>query len=278
MTPAPNTLPALVIVTGASSGIGREIALCAARDGHPLLLVARRAAALEETADLVLDAGSPAAHVLSADLATTEGVRSLHARVEELDLPIAALVNNAGLGAWGPFAEQDPERLGALVDLNDRTVVVLTRLLLDRIRAAKGGVLTVASTAAFQPGPGMAVYHASKAFALFFSVALREELLASGIRVTALCPGPVPTGFGAAAGVDDAVEESLRVRITAVSAEKVARLGWRGLAKNKAIVMPGAVNRVGAFTAKLGPLALVTKITRGALGAIDAKGVEIKNS
>jgi short-subunit dehydrogenase len=124
----------------------------------------------------------------------------------------------------------------------------------------------------------MTVYHASKAFALFFSVGLREELKASGVRVTALCTGPGTTGFANAAGVDDGVETSLRYRLTEVSAEKVARMAWKGLAKNKAIVMPGAVNRAGAFTARLGPMALVTKITRGALGAIDAKGEPIRSS
>lgn len=278
MTSASEPSKSLVVVTGASMGIGREIALCAARDGHPLLLVARTAAPLEEAAAAVLEAGAPAAHVLSADLSLDEGVLAVRDKVEELDLPVAALVNNAGVGAWGPFAEQDVERLAKVVDLNDKAVVVLTRHLLDRIRAAKGGVLTVASTAAFQPGPGMNVYHASKAFALFFSVALREELRASGVRVTALCPGPVTTGFATAAGVHDGIESSLRYRLTEVSPEKVARMAWRGLARNKAIVVPGAANRAGAFSARLGPMALVTRITRGALGAIDAQGAAIRSS
>jgi short-subunit dehydrogenase len=277
MTSAPSPSDSLVVVTGASMGIGLEIALCAARDGHPLLLVARTESALETAATAVRDAGSPAVHVLSADLSLDEGVAAVRDKVEELDLPVAALVNNAGVGAWGPFAEQDPERLAKVIDLNDKAVVVLTRHLIDRIKAAKGGVLNVASTAAFQPGPGMNVYHASKAFALFFSLALREELLASGVRVTALCPGPVTTGFAGAAGIDDSVETSLRYRLTEVSAEKVARMAWRGLAKNKAIVMPGAVNRVGALGARLGPMSLVTKIARGALGAVDAKGVAIRS-
>jgi short-subunit dehydrogenase len=195
------------------------------------------------------------------------------AAVDKLDMPVAALVNNAGFGDWGPFAEQDVDRLNRMVDLNCRAVVDLSRRLLDRVKDARGGVLTVASTASFQPGPGMTVYHASKAFALFFSVALREELRGSGVRVTALCPGPVPTGFGEAAGVGD-VEDMLRVRLSSVSADKVARRAWRGLKRNEAVVVPGTVNRVGAFGAKLSPITLSTRITRSALGALDRTGAK----
>lgn len=271
MTPATNTSQTLVVVTGASSGIGRELALCAARDGHPLLLIARGADALHDTAAAAIEAGSPAAHVLSADLASDAGIDLVCERVEELDLPVAALVNNAGFGVWGPFAEQDHERLAMMVDLNDRAIVVLTRRLLDRIRDAKGGVLTVASTAAYQPGPGMAVYHASKAFALYFSLALRDELRASGIHATALCPGPVPTAFAVSAGLHN-MEEMKMARLAAQPADKVARKAWAGLAKNKAVVMPGIVNRIGAFFARVFPLTMVTRIARDALGAVDASG------
>lgn len=261
----------LVVVTGASSGIGFELALEAARDGHPVLLVARGSVALESASEAVSAAGAPFAFVLAADLATQAGVDAVAARVEEIDLPVAALVNNAGFGAWGPFAEQDPALLASMVDLNDRAIVVLTRLLLDRIMLASGGVLTVASTAAFQPGPGMVVYHASKAFALSFSVGLREELRGTGVRVTALCPGPVATGFATAAGNAD-LDDMLRTRLTAVPADKVARSAWRALKRNEAVVVPGAVNRVGALGAKLAPLTLATRMARTALGAIDRDG------
>lgn len=264
-TPAPSD--SLVVVTGASSGIGRELALCAARDGHPVLLVARGREALEQAADAAIDAGCPAAHVVVADLSTRKGVAAVVAAVNELDLPIAALVNNAGVGGWGPFGDQDASRATRMVDLNCRAVVELSRALLDRVRDARGGVLTVASTAAFQPGPGMAVYHASKAFALSFSLALREELRSEGVRVTALCPGPVPTEFGASAGVDADVESSLRVKLSSQPADKVARMAWRGLQKNQAVVLPGTVNRLGA---KLAPLTTSTRIARTALGAMGA--------
>ncbi len=268
MTDAPSPADSLVVVTGASSGIGLELALCAARDGHPVLLVARGADALERAADAALDAGSPAAHVVSADLATSEGVDAVVEAVERIDLPVAALVNNAGVGGWGPFAEQDVTRATKMVDLNCRAVVDLTRRLLDRVRAAQGGVLTVASTAAFQPGPGMAVYHASKAFALSFSLALRDELKGHGVRVTALCPGPVPTEFGANAGVDAEVETSLRVKLSSQPADKVAQLAWRGLARNTAVVLPGTVNRIAALGAKFAPLTTSTRLARTALGAM----------
>ncbi len=267
-TPSPSE--SLVVVTGASSGIGLEIALCAARDGHPVLLVARGRDALEAAADAAIDAGCPAAHVVVADLSTPEGIASVVTEVDKLDMPVAALVNNAGVGGWGPFGDQDVERATRMVDLNCRAVVELSRLLLERVRTARGGILTVASTAAFQPGPGMAVYHASKAFALSFSLALREELKSDGVRVTALCPGPVPTEFGAAAGVDSSVEASLRVKLSSQPADKVARLAWRGLQKNQAVVLPGAVNRLGALGAKFAPLTTSTRLARTALGAMGA--------
>ncbi len=265
-TPSPSE--SLVVVTGASSGIGLEVALCAARDGHPVLLVARGVDALEKAADAAIDAGSPAAHVVGADLSTSEGIDTVVAAVDKLGMPVAALVNNAGFGGWGPFVAQDVDRSSRMVDLNCRAVVELSRRLHDRVRDARGGVLTVASTAAFQPGPGMAVYHASKAFALYFSLALRDELKADGVRVTALCPGPVPTEFGAAAGVDEALDSSLRVKLSSQPADKVARLAWRGLKKNQAIVMPGTVNRIGALGAKLAPLTTSTRLARTALGAM----------
>ncbi|MCW2928586.1 MAG: short-chain dehydrogenase [Thermoleophilia bacterium] len=268
-TPAPSDC--LVVVTGASNGIGLEIALEAARDGHPVLLVARGQTALDSAAAAVSAAGAPFAFVLAADLATQEGVDAVAARVEELDLPIAALVNNAGFGAWGPFAEQSTERLASMIDLNDRAVVLLTRMLLDRIMQGCGGILTVASIAAFQPGPGMVVYHASKAFALSFSVGLREELRGTGVRATALCPGPVATGFATAAGNAD-LDDMLRTRISAVPADKVARMAWNGLKRNEAVVVPGAVNRLGALGAKIAPLTLATRMARTALGAIDRHG------
>ncbi len=267
---APSPSESLVVVTGASSGIGLELALCAARDGHPLLLVARGREALETAADAVIDAGSPAAHVVSADLSTSTGIDSVVSEVEKLGLPVAALINNAGFGVWGPFDTQDVERANRMVDLNCRAVVELSRRLLDRVREARGGVMTVASTAAFQPGPGMAVYHASKAFALYFSLALRDELRGEDVRVTALCPGPVPTEFGANAGVHEGIESSLRVKLSSQPADKVARLAWRGLRRNQAVVMPGAVNRLGALGAKLAPLTTSTRLARTALGAMGA--------
>ena len=265
---APSPSESLGVVTGASSGIGLALALCAARDGHPVLLVARGRDALEAAADAAIDEGCPAAHVVVADLSTPEGVAAVVSEVDKLDMPVAALVNNAGFGGWGPFGDQDVERATQMVDLNCRAVVELSRLLLDRVRDARGGVLTVASTAAFQPGPGMAVYHASKAFALSFSLALREELKADGVRVTALCPGPVPTEFGANAGVDSGVEASLRVKLSSQPADKVARHAWRGLQKNQAVVLPGAVNRLGALGAKFAPLTASTRVARTALGAM----------
>lgn len=275
MTPAFDTTPpaaeSLVVVTGGSSGIGLQLALCAASDGHPLLLVARGVEALERAAAACREAGSPAVHVEGADLADEAGIDAVVARVEALDMPIAALCNNAGFGAFGPFAQQDATRLRSVVDVNCVAPMLLTRRLLGRVQAGRGGVLFVASLAAFQPGPGMAVYHAAKAFVVYLGVALREELRASGVRVTTLCPGFVPTGFNAASGVGE-VEDRFLARVSSTRADQVAHAGWRGLAGGRAIVMPGAMNRVARLGSKLSPMPIVAKMTRGVLGAVDRDG------
>ena len=271
--PAASFAPAssLVVVTGGSSGIGLQIALAAARDGHPLLLVARGLDALAAAASRCQQAGSPAVHVLTADLSLDAGIDAVVDRVEELDLPVAALVNNAGFGAYGPFAEQDAERLRSVVDVNCLAPVLLTRRLLDRIRDARGGVLFVASLAGYQPGPGMAVYHAAKSFVVLLGVALRDELRASGVRVTTLCPGFVPTGFNAASGVGE-VEDRLLARVSSTQAEQVAKAGWRGLKRGRATVMPGTLNKLARLGSRLAPLPFVARSTRGVLGAVDSQG------
>lgn len=255
----------LTVVTGASGGIGRELAMIAARRGHALLLTARTGSALDVSAATARAAGSPQVDVLATDLGTHDGVERVAARALELELPIGTLVNNAGFGAWGPFEEQELDALLGMVDLNDRAVVHLTRLLLPTIRESRGGILTVCSTASFQAGPGMAVYHASKAFALSFSLALRDEMNGTGVSVTALCPGPVPTSFADRAGVTDMGIAKLAEQ----SAEKVARRAWHALDRNDAIVIPGVVNKIGAIGGKLAPMTLGARIARRALGAMD---------
>jgi short-subunit dehydrogenase len=266
-TPARGT----VVVTGASNGIGLELALCAAREGHALVLNARGAEALERAAEACRAAGSPDVRVVAADASTAAGIDAIEAAVEELGAPVAALVNNAGFGIWGPFVEQDEARVAQMVDLNARSLTLLTHRLLQRVVEARGGILNVASVAAFQPGPGMSVYHATKGYVLWLSLGLRDELRASGVRVTALCPGPVPTGFADAAGLD-AFDDMQMARLAAQPAGKVARAGWDGLRRGDAIVVPGLVPRVSAIGARLLPLAITTRLARRALGAIDATG------
>jgi len=259
----------LTIITGASTGIGLELALCAAREGHEVLLVARGLPALEDAARACLAAGAAQAHVLAVDVSSDAGVDAIVARVDELGIPVAALVNNAGVGGWGPFEALEVDRVAQMVDLNARMLVVLTHRLLPRIREADGGVLLVASTAAFQPGPGMSVYHATKAFVLWFGLALREELRGSGVRVSTLCPGPVNTGFNAAGNLPEF--ETMRLaRVAGTRADRVAAAGWRGLQRNDAIVIPGTINRVTACLARIVPLAVSTRMARRALGALPA--------
>jgi len=259
----------LTVITGASSGIGRELALIAARRGDALLLIARGSEALERTAGETRDAGSPHVVALSADVATIAGVHAVADRAREVAEQsghvLTTLVNNAGYGSAGAIAEMDEAVVTNMIELNCRSVALLTRLLLEDVIAARGGVLTVASTAAFQPGPGMAVYSASKAFALSFSVALREELRGTGAHATGLCPGPVPTGFQQRAGMGD----MRMAKIAEQPATHVAEAAWRGLAANRAVVVPGAANKLGALGARFSPIALTARMARLALGALD---------
>lgn len=241
------------LVTGASSGIGAEIARQLAERGHGVTLVARRADRLSELAD-ELGAAGVRAEVLATDLVDRKARADLPGRVAALGLSVDVLVNNAGLSTLGPVSRSDP---GAELDMIEVDVAAVadlcSRFLPGMVERRRGAVLNVASTAAFQPLPGQAGYGAGKAFVLSYTRALRGELSGTGVSVTALCPGPVDTGFGEAAGFDKDDAEAALPRFMWVPADAVARAALEGLDKGRPIVIPGTANRVAAGLTNLLP-------------------------
>ncbi|MEO8142095.1 MAG: SDR family oxidoreductase [Sphingomicrobium sp.] len=241
------------MVTGASAGLGADFARqCAAR-GERLVLVARRRDKLEALAKelgnaraVAMDLGQPgAAAALAADLAS----HGEHCQV---------LVNNAGFGLWGKFSALDGPRQRSMIDLNCGALVDLCHMMLAPMLERKSGaILNVASTAAFQPGPGMATYFATKAFVLSFTEALHEEVRSQGIKVTALCPGPTRTEFGEVAGfTSNGAFDKMSAR-----SEDVVAMGLKALDKNRAVAIPGLVNKAGAQGHRLLPRWLLRKVT-----------------
>jgi len=243
----------LCLITGASSGIGAALAREFARRGHPLVLTARREAELAALADSIAGWGGPRPAVIAADIGSGDGVASLAAELRARGLSISILVNNAGFGLLGDAASLDLAQQLAMVDLNTRALTDLTLRFIPDIVRNKGGILNVASIAGFLPGPGMAVYHASKAFAVSFSEAMHQELKEDGVRVCALCPGPVPTQFFARAGIPRGYFPSFLAR----SAERVAREGYEGFMGGHRIVVPGFGNRVVTLLPRLLPRGLI---------------------
>ena len=243
------------LVTGASSGIGAALAREFAGHGHTVVLTARREAELDALADRIAGQGQPRPHVVTADIGTPDGIAALEQALRERGLAVAILVNNAGFGLLGAAAELDLAQQLAIVDLNVRALTDLTLRFLPDITRQQGGILNVASIAGFMPGPGMAVYHASKAFAVSFSEALHAEMDGKGVRVTALCPGPVPTGFFQRAGIPHGYFPSYLAR----SAERVARDGYEGLMAGRRLVIPGGPNRLVTLLPRFLPRGLIAE-------------------
>ncbi|HEV2080140.1 MAG TPA: SDR family oxidoreductase [Allosphingosinicella sp.] len=241
----------VTLVTGASGGLGAEFARQCARRGDELVLVARRRERLQA---LAAEIGN--AHVIAADLSAPGSARRLLDEVEALGLSVDALINNAGFGLIGRFAELPMGGQSEMIDLNVRTLAELAHLVLPgMIQRRRGGILNIASTAAFQPGPGFAVYFATKAYVLSFSEALHQELKGTGVKVSALCPGPTRTEFGAVAGMTVRRFD----RISADAAGVVAA-GLHGLDRNKAVVIPGLTNKISAQSSRLIPRSAMRRI------------------
>jgi short-subunit dehydrogenase len=248
------------VVTGASSGIGTEIARQLAQRGHGVTLVARSAAKLESLAEELRAAGVRA-DVLPADL-TDRSVRAgLLDRVGELGLTPDILINNAGLSTLGPVAKSDPDAEMNMIELDVVAVADLcSRFLPGMVERGRGAVLNVASTAAFQPLPGQAGYGAGKAFVLSYTQSLAGELRGTSVTATALCPGPVDTGFGAAAGFTKEEAENALPAVMWVNAPDVAKAAVDGLAKGRLVVIPGVANKVGAAFSQVTPRSLLLPI------------------
>jgi short-subunit dehydrogenase len=258
--PAPDST---CLVTGASSGIGADIARQLADRGHGVTLVARREEKLRELADEIISRTGVRVEVVTCDVSDETSRDLMIAEVEKRGLIVEVLVNNAGFGTAGPFTEIDKEREVELVRTNIEAVVAFCGEYAPQMAAReRGAILNTASTAAFQPLPIQATYAASKAFVLSFSEALHEELGAHGISVTALCPGPVATEFVEVAGMTD--DASGLPKFMWSTAEDVARAGVKGLEKGKRVVVPGALNRAGAVGGAHMPRALLLPLTRRA--------------
>jgi short-subunit dehydrogenase len=232
-----------VLVTGASSGIGEELAREFIKRGRHVVLVARRADKLEALAAAL----GASAHVLAADLSKADDRAALLDRVTDLGLVVDVLVNNAGLGTVGRIAESDPVAELNLVEVDVAAVVDLcSRFVPGMVARGRGAVLNVASVGGFGPLPGQAAYGAAKAFVLSYTQALGEELRGTGVVAATLCPGPVKTAFGETAGISDADAEAALPKAMWVAADEVARIAIDGLASGKSVIVPGLFNRIGA--------------------------------
>ncbi len=247
------------LVTGASSGIGLEICRALAEQGFDLILVARNEAKLAELAGELAEQHPIDAKPFAADLTQPGAAQQIYDKLASQATHVDVLVNNAGFGAHGAFVELALQRQLDMIAVNITALTALTRLFLPNMRARRRGrILNVASTAAFQPGPNMAVYYASKSYVLSFSEALAEELTGSGVSVTCLCPGPTKTAFATGAEM----EGSLLFRLLPSDARGVARQGVAAMLAGKRLIVPGILNKVMAFSVRLTPRPLILKIVK----------------
>jgi short-subunit dehydrogenase len=250
--PMPERRP-VTLITGASAGIGSALARVFARNGHELMLVARHEQRLAELADAIAIGGRRRPDYAAIDLGRADAAEVVGEAMAARGVELEIVVNNAGFGLVGDATVLSRGEQLAMIDLNVRALTDLSLAFVDSLERHRGGILNVASVAAFMPGPRMAVYFASKAFVLSFSEALHHELAPRGIRVCTLCPGPVPTEFQARAGfTGDSSPE-----VMAQPADYVAEQGYRGLRDNKRVVVPGFLNKAAAAATRHLPRGLV---------------------
>src|SRR3974390_2623326 len=246
----------VTVITGASAGIGVALARVFARHGHELALVARREDRLRTLADEIAAGGARRPIVIAADLTLPKVARTIGEVLAAQGAEPQFVVNNAGFGLIGPAASRDCDEQLAMIDLNVRALTELSLAFVDSLARHRGGILNVGSMAGFLPGPGMAVYYAGKAYVLSFSEALHSELKPRGVRVTLLCPGPVPTEFAARAGI----KAGLAPDILTQSAENVAELGFRGLMRGERTVIPGLMNKIALLGIRAAPRRYVLRV------------------
>jgi short-subunit dehydrogenase len=250
------------LITGASSGIGYELARRFARDRTDLVLVARDEARLNQISGELRAGFGVSVSAIQADLSTGSAPTEIYRKTQHASIAVDYLVNNAGFGFGGSFLDTDLQRELNMMQVNMVSLVYLTKLYLAGMRErGSGGILNVASTAAFQPGPFMAIYYASKAFVLSFTEGLAEELRGTNLIATALCPGPTATDFARRARIEKTRLMTSRT-LTMMSAAEVADIGYRAFLKGKALVIPGYRNKVLAQAIRVSPRALVRRIAR----------------
>jgi short-subunit dehydrogenase len=245
----------ITLITGASAGIGTELARVFAAHGHELVLVARREDRLNALADELAKSGRPRPVVLALDLGRRDAVAALAAELSARGLEPAFVVNNAGFGLSGAAVALDRNEQLGMIDLNMRALTELSLTFVDSLSRHRGGILNLASVAAFLPGPGMAVYYASKAFVLSFTEALHHELADRGIRVTALCPGPVQTEFQARAGL----RLPAVAKLFEIPAARVAEIGYDALMRGQRVAIAGLGNKIAVALMRFVPNAVLMR-------------------
>jgi len=247
----------VVLITGASSGIGRELARLFAADGSELILTARREDRLHELAAELHQQHGTVSTVIPLDLAAPGAAQQLFNHVSAAGKQVDLLINNAGFGQMGPFIQIPLSRQLSMIQLNVAALVELTYLFLPEMLSRKrGAILNLASTASFQPGPNVNVYYATKAFVLSFSEALWKELQGTGVCVSCLCPGPTRTEFGD----QSAMHDTPVFKHNAMRVEDVARAGYRAVRKRKRLVIPGLMNRLLSFSVRFTPRPVILDV------------------
>jgi len=248
----------LALVTGASAGLGVEFAKLLAKDGYDLVLVARRLDRLEELGKTLSQHGIMT-YCVSVDLSQPDAAVTVDKYLKERQLQIEVLINNAGFWAVGQFVDIDLQEQLRMIQVNVATLVHLTGLILPgMIARGKGRVMNVASTAAFQPGPLMAMYYATKAFVLSFSEAVHHEIRKTGVTVTCVCPGPTPTEFQTQAKMEESKMFNSRMMVDPVT---VAKVGYEAMQKGKRLIIPGKLTNLLAFATRLTPRSLVLRVS-----------------
>jgi uncharacterized protein len=242
-----------VLITGASSGIGLELAKVCAADGHNLVLVSRNMTRIED-----LEYSGQKVSYISLDLSVNDSAKSLYDEVKKLDIDIDALINNAGFGDFGLFVDSDMSKLSSMIHLNILTLTELTRLFAaDMVEKGRGKIMNLASTAAFLPGPYMSVYFATKHYVLAFSEAIAEELSSKDITVTALCPGPTASNFQKTSDMDKSRLVKGKKLPTSL---QVAQFGYRAMMRGDRVAIHGVGNRIQSYAVKFLPRNIATKI------------------
>jgi len=249
------------LITGATSGIGLEIAKLHAQNNFNLVLVARNEVNLQNTKDEIEADFGVIVHIIPTDLTLEDNVKSVVNFTNENNIRIDHLVNNAGIGVYGLLHETSLDDNLKLIDLNNRALVILTKLYTDKmVKYGSGKVLNIASTAAFMPGPYMSTYFASKAFVLSFSEAIHSELSGTGVSVTTLCPGPTETGFVAAA--NGMTNSGLFSKQKVSTPKEVAQDGFNAMMNGDSLRISGFMNKISTFSVRLSPRSWVTALTK----------------